>query len=159
MQTLKQLLFSDLGRQFELEGIRDRRPTLIALMLRLLHPRFLPVFLCRGARHAMLCRMPVIPKLLTYANLVLFGIEISPRCEIGPGVFFPHTHGTVIGAIAIGKNATVFQGVTLGAKQLDMRFDPSLRPRVGNNVTFGSGCKVLGGITIGDNVTVGANSV
>jgi serine O-acetyltransferase len=54
---------------------------------------------------------------------------------------------------------TVFQGVTLGAKELDMGFDPALRPEVGDNVVLGSGCKVFGGIRIGDNVTVGANSV
>ena len=159
MPRLKQLLYSDLRRQFELEGRPERRSTFVVFMLRLFHPRFLPVFLCRAARQAMLWRIPVVPQLFTYTNLVAFGIEISPRCEIGPGVFFPHTHGTVIGANVIGRNATVFHGVTLGAKQLDMKFDPTLRPRVGDNVTLGSGCKILGGITIGDNVTVGANSV
>jgi serine O-acetyltransferase len=40
-----------------------------------------------------------------------------------------------------------------------MDFDPSLRPEIGNNVLLGSGCKILGGISIGDNVIVGANSV
>jgi serine O-acetyltransferase len=103
--------------------------------------------------------IPVLPKLLTYLNLLLFGLEITPFCEIGPGIFFPHTSGTVIGARRIGRNVTVYQGVTLGAKQLDMKFDPELRPEVGDNVVLGSGCKILGGIRIGDNVVVGANSV
>jgi serine O-acetyltransferase len=65
----------------------------------------------------------------------------------------------VIGATRIGSNATIYQGVTLGAKEIDMAFDPALRPQVGDNVVLGSGCKILGGVTIGDNVTVGANSV
>jgi serine O-acetyltransferase len=65
----------------------------------------------------------------------------------------------VIGAWRIGSNATIFQGVTLGAKELDMRFDFKLRPEIGDNVVLGSGAKILGGIHIGDNVTVGANSV
>lgn len=107
----------------------------------------------------MLHRIPFVPKLLTYLNILVFGLEVSPRCEIGPGIFFPHTSGTVIGAVRIGSRVTVFQGVTLGAKELDMGFNPPLRPEVGNNVMLGSGCKVLGGIKIGDNVTVGANSV
>lgn len=159
MPTLKQLLCSDLRRQFDLEGMPERPVTLSSFIIRLFHPRFMPVLLCRAARHAMLRRIPIVPQLLTYINLVVFGIEISPRCGIGPGVFFAHTHGTVIGANAIGSNATVFQGVTLGAKKLDMKFDPALRPWVGDGVTLGSGCKVLGGIILGDNVTVGANSV
>jgi len=107
----------------------------------------------------MLAGIPVLPQLLTYLNIVLFGLEVSPRCEIGPGIFFPHPSGTVIGAWRIGRNATIFQGVTLGAKELDMDFDLRLRPNVGNNVVLGAGSKILGGIRIGDNVTVGANSV
>jgi len=90
---------------------------------------------------------------------VMFGLEVSPRCEIGPGIFFPHTSGTVVGAPRIGSNVTIFHGVTLGAKELDQEFNPALRPTVGNNVVLGTGCKVLGGISVGDNVTVGANSV
>jgi serine O-acetyltransferase len=107
----------------------------------------------------MLHGIPVVPRLLTYLNIILFGLEVSPRCEIGPGIFFPHTSGTVIGASRIGNRVTVFQGVTLGAKALDMGFNSVLRPEVGDSVLLGAGCKVLGGIRIGDNVTVGANSV
>lgn len=92
-------------------------------------------------------------------NMLLFGLEISPRCEIGPGIFLPHTYGTVIGAARVGKNVTVFQGVTVGAKELDMRFNKSLRPDIGDFVTLGSGCKVLGAVSIGSNVVVGANAV
>ncbi len=107
----------------------------------------------------MLHRIPLFPKLLTYLNLVLFGIEVTPRCEIGPGLFFPHTSGTVIGAVRIGGNAIVFQGVTLGAKKLGLDFDSANRPEVGDNVVLGAGSKILGGIVIGDNVIVGANSL
>jgi serine O-acetyltransferase len=159
MPHLKQLLYSDLERQYTLEGKADAQPTFFKLICRLPHPRFLPIVLCRISRSAMLRGIPVLPNLLTYINIVLFGMEVTPRCEIGPGVFFPHTSGIVIGARRLGRNATVFQGVTLGAKELDMGFEPALRPEVGDNVVLGSGCKVLGGIRIGDNVTVGANSV
>ena len=107
----------------------------------------------------MLHGIPLLPKLLTYLNIVLFGLDVPPRCEIGPGIFFPHPSGTVVGASRIGSNVTMFQGVTLGAKELDMEFNPKLRPEIGDNVVLGSGCKVLGGIKIGDGVTVGANSV
>ena len=159
MPQLKQLLRSDLKRQYALEGKADAPLTFFKFICRLPHPRFLPIVLCRMSRSAMLRGIPVLPKLLTYINIVLFGMEVTPLCEIGPGVFFPHTSGIVIGARRLGRNVTVFQGVTLGAKELDMGFDPALRPEVGDNVVLGSGCKVFGGIRIGDNVTVGANSV
>lgn len=47
----------------------------------------------------------------------------------------------------------------MGAKEMDMGFDETLRPQIGNNVVVGAGAKVLGGICLGDNVRVGANSV
>jgi serine O-acetyltransferase len=159
MSMLKQLLYSDLARQAELEGKPVARPSIAELLRRLLHPRFLPIVLCRVSRAAMLGRISAVPELLTYLNIVLFGLEVSPRCEIGPGIFFPHPSGTVIGAWRIGSNVTIFQGVTLGSKELDMGFDFRLRPDVGDNVVLGAGAKILGGIHIGDNVTVGANSV
>jgi len=158
MSMLKQLLYSDLARQAELEG-RPVAPSFRRFVRRLLHHRFLPIVLCRVSRAAMLRGVPVLPQLLTYLNLVLFGLEVSPRCEIGPGIFFPHPSGTVVGAWRIGPNVTIFQGVTLGAKELDMGFDCRLRPEVGANVALGAGSKILGGIHIGDNATVGANSV
>jgi serine O-acetyltransferase len=156
---LKELLYSDLARQAELEGRPVSRPSIARLLRRLLHPRFLPIVLCRASRAARLQKIPVLPELLTYLNIVLFGLEVTPRCEIGPGIFFPHPSGTVIGAWRIGSNATILQGVTLGAKRMDLGFDFKLRPEVGDNVTLGAGSKILGGIHIGDNVTVGANSV
>jgi serine O-acetyltransferase len=155
--VLIELLRSDLARQYELEG--RPRPGWFALPARLLHPRFLPIVLCRVARAAWLCRIPLIPALCGYLNLLLFGLEVPARCEIGPGIFFPHPSGTVVGAWRIGSNVTIYQGVTLGARELDMRFDPRLRPDIGDNVTIGAGAKVLGGIRVENDAVIGANSV
>jgi serine O-acetyltransferase len=159
MRQLRSLLYADLKRQYVLEGRPERSPNLIRFLARLLHHRFLPIVICRTARAAMLSGVPVLPQILTYANIVLFGIEIAPACDIGPGLFLPHTSGTVIGAWCLGKNVTVFQGVTLGAKEADMTFQRELRPEVGDNVVLGAGCKVLGEVKLGAGVTVGANSV
>jgi len=156
---LKSLLYADLERQLELSGQPRARASLTRFLRRLLHPRFLPVVLCRCSRAALLNGIPALAHLLSYLNQILFGIEISPRCVIGPGIFFPHTSGTVIGASKIGRDVTIFQGVTLGARQIDMSYDLSLRPELGDYVVVGAGAKVLGGICLGDNVKVGANSV
>jgi len=155
---LLELLRSDLERQYELEGKR-KGVTLWSIFIRLPNPRFLPIVLYRASRSLMLSGVPFIPHIFSYINLILFGIQITPKCEIGSGLFLPHTVGTVIGAWRIGSNATIFQNVTLGAKSVDMFFNPNVLPHLGNNVTVGAGAKILGAIHIGDHVTVGANSV
>lgn len=159
MAQLKDLLYSDLARQYELEGKRGMQPNFLRFLARLLHFRFLPNVLCRTSRAAMLAGIPIVPKVCTYLNLVLFGLEVTPKCEIGPGVFFAHPVGCVIGAWRIGRNASIFQGVGLGANRPDMEFVRELRCEIGDNVVLGAGCKILGPYQIGDNVTVGANSV
>lgn len=136
------------------DGVSDLR-----LWLGVFSPRFLPVLLCRIAHS--LHRLGLVPlaKVLSLLNFFLFGIEIAARCPIGKGLFLPHTHGTVIGAWTIGDNATIFQGVTLGAKELDFSYQESSRPTVGNGVTIGAGAKVIGGVVLGMNSRVGANAV
>jgi serine O-acetyltransferase len=85
------------------------------------------------------------------------GIEIHPGAEIGRRLFIDHGMGVVIGETSIvGDDVTLFQGVTLGGtgKEKGKR-----HPTIGNNVSIGSGAKLLGNITIGDNCRVGAGSV
>jgi serine O-acetyltransferase len=98
----------------------------------------------------------------------LFSLNYSPLasirfsglfCTTKLPLYIPHPVGTVIGATKIGHNATILQGVTLGAKEIDISYLPANRPTIGDNVTIGAGAKVLGGINIGDNVTIGANAV
>jgi serine O-acetyltransferase len=156
-KELVALLRADLLR---LEGPavapQGRRPR----WLKLLSPRFLPVLLVRLARYFYLSRwVRVFSPVFTWVNLIIFGIEFTPRCEVGAGLMLPHTSGTVVGALKIGANATIFHGVTLGAKFADILFTPETRPVVGDNVTFGAGAKILGGISIGQGAVIAANSL
>jgi serine O-acetyltransferase len=85
------------------------------------------------------------------------GIEIHPGAQIGRRLFIDHGMGVVIGETAIvGDDVTLYQGVTLGGtgKEKGKR-----HPTLGNNISIGSGAKLLGNITIGDNCRVGAGSV
>lgn len=129
------------------------------LWLGLFSPRFVPVLLCRLAYASQCMGIRPVAKFFSLLNFFFFGIEIAVRCPIGKGLFFPHTQGTVIGAWSIGENATIFQGVTLGAKEIDFSYMKSSRPTIGNGVTIGSGAKVLGGLTLGSDSRVGANAV
>lgn len=122
-------------------------------------PRFVPVLLCRLAHWFYRVRLGPVAKAVSLLNFFLFGIEIAVRCPIGPGLFLPHTQGTVIGAWCIGANATIFQGVTIGAREIDFSYSAQSRPHLGTGVTLGSGAKVLGGLHIGDGARIGANAV
>lgn len=85
------------------------------------------------------------------------GIEIHPAAQIGTGLFIDHGMGVVIGETAIiGDNCTIYQGVTLGGTGKDKG---KRHPTIGNNVTIGSGAKVLGPFTVGDNSKIAANAV
>jgi serine O-acetyltransferase len=92
-------------------------------------------------------------------NRVLFGVETAPQTRIGPGLYFPHTNGIVIGAAQIGARCVIYHQVTLGAKTIDMKFTPTERPIVGDDVTIAAGAKVLGGVQIGDGAVIAANAV
>ncbi len=101
--------------------------------------------------------VPVLPRLLSQIGRFFTGIEIHPAAKIGSGFFIDHGMGVVIGETAeIGENCLLYQGVTLGGtgKEKGKR-----HPTLGNNVTVGSGAKILGAITIGNNAVIGANSV
>lgn len=85
------------------------------------------------------------------------GIEIHPGATIGRGLFIDHGMGVVIGETAvIGDNCTIYQGVTLGGtgKEKGKR-----HPTLGNNVMVGSGAKVLGPFSVGDNSKIAAGAV
>lgn len=131
----------------------------LRLWFGLLSPRFVPVLLCRLAHCLYRLKLGALAKLVSLLNFFLFGIEIAVRCPIGKGLFLPHTQGTVMGAWSIGENVTIFQGVTLGAREVDFSYSEQSRPVVGDGVTIGSGAKVLGGLHIGDGARIGANSV
>lgn len=118
-----------------------------------------PVVLLRLAEFFHAHRLGLFSKLFSVLNVFIFGIEVSPKVQIGGGLFLPHTVGTVIGAARIGDNCTIMQGVTLGTSEPDMGFTVSERPVVGNDVLIGSGAKVIGGITVGDHARIGANAV
>jgi serine O-acetyltransferase len=101
--------------------------------------------------------VPLLPRTLAMTTRALTGIEIHPAAEIGRGLFIDHGSGVVIGETAsIGDDVTMYQGVTLGGTG----FATGKRhPTVQDNVTIGSGAKLLGPITIGHGAKIGANSV
>jgi serine O-acetyltransferase len=101
--------------------------------------------------------VPIVPRAIAYGARAVTGIEIHPGAKVGDGFFIDHGQGVVVGETAeIGKDVTLYQGVTLGGTG----FATGKRhPTVEDNVTIGSGAKLLGPITIGHGAKIGANSV
>jgi serine O-acetyltransferase len=102
-------------------------------------------------------RVPFLPRVIAAVSRAITGIEIHPAVRIGKGFFIDHGMGVVIGETAqIGDNVTLYQGVTLGGTG----FSTGKRhPTVEDNVTIGSGAKLLGPIAVGHGSKIGANSV
>jgi serine O-acetyltransferase len=94
---------------------------------------------------------------VSHLNRFLTGIEIHPGAKIGRRFFIDHGAGVVIGETAeIGNDVLMYQGAVLGGTT----FNKGKRhPTVGNNVIIGARAIVLGAITIGDGVRIGAGSV
>ena len=89
--------------------------------------------------------------------MVRFGFEISPETVVGSGLYIGHLGCITISRYAvIGRNCNISQGVTIGATQ---RGEKAGAPTIGDNVYIGPGARVIGKITIGNNVAIGANSV
>lgn len=120
----------------------------------LFEPRTMCVILYRinrwiARRNYTLSRFLHARRMVWYAN------EISPHAMIGSHFRVAHLPGIIIGkGVRIGDKCSIYNDVTIGAKGLG---DKSV-PVIGNGVTIFTGSKILGGITIGDNVVIGALS-
>jgi len=128
---------------------------------------YLEVILCYPGLHAVIChriahalyrrKWYVTARLISQISRFFTGIEIHPGAIIGRRFFIDHGSGIVIGETTeIGDDVTLYQGVTLGGTGKDKG---KRHPTIGNNVTIGSGAKILGPISIGHNAKIGAGAV
>ena len=98
-------------------------------------------------------KFAIISKIILKRKGQKYGIQIPEDTQIGEGLLIRH-YGTIFinPEATVGKNLIISQGVTIGVGK-------NGSPKIGNNVHIAPGAKILGGITIGDNVVIGANSV
>jgi len=114
--------------------------------------------LAHRVAHAMFeAEVPLAPRAIAYASRAVTGVEIHPAARIGSDFFIDHGAGVVIGETAeIGDRVTLYQGVTLGGTGFARG---KRHPTVGDDVTVGSGAKLLGPVEVGHGAKVGANTV
>jgi serine O-acetyltransferase len=127
----------------------------------------LEVLTCYPGLHALWCyrcahwfwrhRLRLVGRMVSHFGRLVTGVEIHPGAKIGRRFFIDHGMGVVIGETAeIGDDVLMYQGVVLGGTSLEKK---KRHPTIGNNVVIGAAAILLGPITLGEGVRVGANSV
>ena len=95
-------------------------------------------------------------KLLKIFSESLTGIELPCESRVGRRLIIEHGFDVVVsGDAVLGDDVILRNGVTIGLRHRNHRGSPTL----GNRVDIGTGAKLLGPITIGDDVAIGANAV
>lgn len=128
-----------------------------SLEILLLYPGVAATIYHRIAHWIYLRRLPFFARIVSQWSRFWTGIEIHPGAKIGKRLVIDHGMGIVIGETAeLGNDVLLYQGVTLGGtgKEKGKR-----HPTIGNNVLIGSGAKVLGPFTVGENSRIASNAV
>ena len=121
------------------------------------YPGVHAILLQRVAHRLWNWRLCYLARLLSWFARFLTNIDIHPGATIGRRFFIDHGAGVVIGETAeIGDDVTLYHGVTLGGTTWNKG---KRHPTLGDGVVVGAGAKILGAITLGAQVRVGANSV
>ncbi len=153
----RRLVFADL---FRIKGERGWRALLRGVLFG--SEGFKYAFWMRSCRYLQSTTRWLRPAFyLAYAILrryrYKFGIAIPYVTDIGGGLYIGHFGGIVVNNLArMGKNCNLSQGVTIGQAN---RGRHKGCPVIGDNVYIGPGAKIIGAVTVGNNVAIGANCV
>ncbi len=114
------------------------------------YPGFYAIAIYRLAHQLVELGVPLLPRMLTEYAHGKTGIDIHPAAQIGRSFFIDHGTGIVIGATSmIGDNVKLYQGVTLGALQVEKSLANTKRhPTIENDVIIYANATILGGETV-----------
>lgn len=126
-------------------------------------------FIKPGAFKAILCyrishyfhtkKIPFLAILFETLIKWRYASDIRRGAKIGGGIILPHPYGIIIGGESkIGENCHIGQHVTIGGN-MNKQKEGQTQPIIGNNCFICANSVVVGPITIGDNVIIGAGSV
>lgn len=158
LPELKRILYTDVRAIFNSDpAVSDETQVILCYpsIKAMLHHRFSHLL------HKL--DVPLLPRIISELAHSATGIDIHPGATIGEFFAIDHGTGVVIGETCIiGNHVTIYQGVTLGAKNftLDDAGHPINLPRhpiIEDNVTIYSNASVLGRITIGHDSVIGGN--
>ena len=158
LPEIKRLLFTDVEAMYNNDPAVDNYAEVI-----LCYPVVQSMVNYRTAHALLKLGVPVIPRVISELAHSATGIDINPGAEIGEYFAIDHGTGVVIGETSIiGDHVTIYQGVTLGAKNftLDSNGHPVNIPRhpiIEDNVTIYANATILGRITVGRDSVIGGN--
>ena len=158
LPEIKRLLFTDVEAMYNNDPAVDNYAEVI-----LCYPVVQSMVNYRTAHALLKLGVPVIPRVISELAHSSTGIDINPGAEIGEYFAIDHGTGVVIGETSIiGNHVTIYQGVTLGAKNftLDSNGHPVNVPRhpiIEDNVTIYANATILGRITVGHGAVIGGN--
>ena len=125
------------------------------------YPGFLAIAFYRISNAISILGINMLPRIISEYAHSKTGIDIHPNAKIDVPFVIDHGTGIVIGETCIiGKNVSIYQGVTLGALQVEKSMEEKKRhPTVENNVVIYANATILGGSTIiGNNSVIGGNT-
>ena len=98
--------------------------------------------------------IPLVGRVIRGMQMILWGIELGRDIQLGAGVYFVHSVGTVVGGTSkVGQGTRLYGSNTIGT------VSDNGCPVIGDQVTIGAGARVLGPVTVGAKAKIGANAV
>ncbi|MEM9010917.1 MAG: hypothetical protein AAGE18_06805 [Pseudomonadota bacterium] len=141
-----------------LHGRRDwhgRSPALLLILAMIWQADgFLALVLTRMATWLRRRSVPVLPTILRRIAITIAQVHIGAPVILGPGIILPHGQVVIDGLVQIGGGAVIRPFVTIGLAEGNI-----VGPTIGARAVIGTGAKIIGPITIGKDVKIGANAV
>jgi serine O-acetyltransferase len=120
---------------------------------------FVPVALYRIRQRLQQSKVPLLPYLCEMISAAFWRVYIGRRVDAAQGLVIPHGYVVIDGDVKIGHGCTINPWVTIGLSGSRRWGFDKRGPTIGERVFIGTGAKILGPITIGDHVRIGANAV
>jgi len=155
-------LKGDIDQLFSKYGTIGGKPSIWgAIRILLVKPGVQAILAYRFYHRLYKWRLRLLAECLSRVNFFFNGAEIDPGAEIGSGCKIWHSSGVVIGrGVVIGNNVSIFSNVVLGGLGHSIfHHGEAGYPKIGDNVNLYTGVTILGPVKVGNNVTIGANSL
>jgi serine O-acetyltransferase len=98
--------------------------------------------------------IPILPRLAHRAAMAIAQVSIGDPVVVQPGVYVIHGQVVLDGLVEIGSGTVIGPWVTVGLRAGNVQ-----GPKVGRNVSIGTGAKLIGPIEVGAGAKIGANAV
>jgi serine O-acetyltransferase len=153
--SFRDLVFSDFARYRA--NLRPTWPRVLARCLFL--PGLVACILLRAQQKLFEARQVRLAYLLRTVGVLLFSADFVPGMRIGRGLYLPHPMGvTMGGGLRVGDNVTILQGVTAGTRHPDGSIAQEFAT-ICDGAIICTNAVLVGGVRVGKDAQVGANSV